>query len=834
MKTAIFVASFILGLTAATAAFALSSLGHVGRSALIGGPAPIENFRTSLPGRVPNSLAASSYTWHWAYPKPSGDLFNAVAFGNSVYVAVGEDSIIYSSPNAASWTQRQASFADGSNLSDVIYAGGRFVAVGETTLSGNNATNVAYTSTDGINWSSNTIGTILADGTIGIGFGNSTYVEMSNSAWTSSDGQSWTQHNIAGLDPATSTVIFNAPIFGAGTFVAHGLDYKSGVHSIYFSTDNGSSWSAANITIPSGGSLFQIANNGSTFVAIGMDNSGTCGSVCGLVYTSTNGQTWTRQANQANFGYDLTVGGTAFYNDTGSVARTSTNGTTWTTILGRTGDPIGGTGNHDLIWNGGTFVSTTDYTHPLEMMYGTTFGHWTQVTGQVSGFFDHWWDMLYDGSKFVAFGYQLGENHIMTSPDGANWTLVYSGTSTTIAGAVSSDLSKYVAVGYTVLVSTNGGSSWTTATTPPPSPTYFLYSVAYGAGKFVTVGVGGGIFTSTDGETWTQQTSGTTDNLQSIVWTGTRFVAGAACFSQTTDGNSFFTSPDGITWTPIALSHPAGDVDLFCTLRMLGSQVVATGGEFAYTGALPSGTVTNDTLPDAPVVASSADGLSWTPSTFTVAGGTGSAAVTDIAQVNGQYVAVQTNALFTSGDLVNWEFLSNNPYSENALIATGLVAANNVLIAYGEYGDIAYSDVPAGPTATNGSATTTAGTAVSGTLTGGGSGLTFTVTQAPGSGTAVITDATTGAFTYTPNAGFTGSDSFAFSVTSNTGTATATESVTVNAASSGGGSGGTGGGSSGSGSGGGGGDFSLLAVALLGLLVLSRPGAQTIPRSRRD
>ena len=91
------------------------------------------------------------------------------------------------------------------------------------------------------------------------------------------------------------------------------------------------------------------------------------------------------------------------------------------------------------------------------------------------------------------------------------------------------------------------------------------------------------------------------------------------------------------------------------------------------------------------------------------------------------------------------------------------------------------------PTASNGSVTTTAGTAVNGTLSASGTApLSFAIVANPGHGTVSITNASTGAFTYTPASGFSGSDSFTFDASNGGGTSNvATESVTVNAVSGG-------------------------------------------------
>ena len=86
------------------------------------------------------------------------------------------------------------------------------------------------------------------------------------------------------------------------------------------------------------------------------------------------------------------------------------------------------------------------------------------------------------------------------------------------------------------------------------------------------------------------------------------------------------------------------------------------------------------------------------------------------------------------------------------------------------------------PTASNGAVSTNENTAVSGTLSATGTApLSFVVVANPSHGTVSITNASTGAFTYTPTSGYTGSDSFTFDASNSVGTSNiATESVTVN------------------------------------------------------
>ena len=80
---------------------------------------------------------------------------------------------------------------------------------------------------------------------------------------------------------------------------------------------------------------------------------------------------------------------------------------------------------------------------------------------------------------------------------------------------------------------------------------------------------------------------------------------------------------------------------------------------------------------------------------------------------------------------------------------------------------------------------TTEGEPATGTLQGsdpGGNPLTFRISADGSKGTARITNAAAGAFTYTPDPGETGQDTFTFEVTNGFATAQATETVIISAA----------------------------------------------------
>jgi hypothetical protein len=87
------------------------------------------------------------------------------------------------------------------------------------------------------------------------------------------------------------------------------------------------------------------------------------------------------------------------------------------------------------------------------------------------------------------------------------------------------------------------------------------------------------------------------------------------------------------------------------------------------------------------------------------------------------------------------------------------------------------------PTATDGSLTVTGGQTTNGTLSGGdtdGDPLTFSIVSGPSQGTVTITNPATGDFSYTPNTGVAGADSFTFKVNDGlTDSNVATESLTI-------------------------------------------------------
>jgi len=139
-----------------------------------------------------------------------------------------------------------------------------------------------------------------------------------------------------------------------------------------------------------------------------------------------------------------------------------------------------------------------------------------------------------------------------------------------------------------------------------------LNGVTYGNGLFVAVGEGGTILTSRDGVTWTQRTSGTSNDLYSVTYGNGLFVAVGA-------KGTILTSPDGVSWT----ARASGTDEWLWGVAYGNSTFVAVGGGGA--------------------ILTSPDGVTWTQRT--------SLEKSDLLSVvygNGRFVAVGGGTILTS------------------------------------------------------------------------------------------------------------------------------------------------------------------------------------------
>lgn len=152
-------------------------------------------------------------------------------------------------------------------------------------------------------------------------------------------------------------------------------------------------------------------------------------------------------------------------------------------------------------------------------------------------------------SQFVAVGNTSGTTtHIMTSPNGKDWTARTSPNASFYAVCWSPELSLWVAVGNFIVATSPDGITWTSRTCPNRDWRGVAWSASLGL--FVACaenGTGNRIMTSPDGITWTARTSAADNNWRAIAWSPTLGLFAACAWSGS--GNRIMTSPDGINWT---------------------------------------------------------------------------------------------------------------------------------------------------------------------------------------------------------------------------------------------------------------------------------------------
>ena len=303
--------------------------------------------------------------------------------------------------------------------------------------------------------------------------------------------------------------------------------------------------------------------------------------------------------------------------------------------------------------------------------------------------------VTYANNLFVAVG-EAGT--VVTSPDGATWTLRPTPTTQPLNGVASGN-GVFVAVGglghpfSSVVLTSSDGQAWTPRSAPAAGP---LTGIAFGQGMFA-VSVGGlassqAILTSTDGVTWTAQTTGSTTGLNGntignglfvaagnngriltsrdgVTWirqnsgfAGTLgtvaygngvFVVARLEFNQA--GNGPITSPNGVVWT----KQDSGLTFEMQCLTFGGGQFLAVGGG---AGAF--------------WVASSADGISFNELQIGLAG----LSFYGATHGAGQFVVVGTNGrIFTSPDAATWTERSKGSNADLTAIASG----NETIVAVG-------------------------------------------------------------------------------------------------------------------------------------------------------
>ncbi|AZN39211.1 InlB B-repeat-containing protein [Paenibacillus albus] len=199
-----------------------------------------------------------------------------------------------------------------------------------------------------------------------------------------------------------------------------------------------------------------------------------------------------------------------------------------------------------LDMHGGNFYETSD-----------TGASWTTVD---AGIAHELRSLVYGPTGFVGVGYgqqiQYGQQSyhgkIMRSNDGVSWesiTALPHESGTQLFGITTNGTDQYVAVGALsdidfnqtpVILTSDDGTAWSAQASAVSSGA--MNAVTYGNGQYVAVGSGGVIQTSSNGMSWTQQSSGVTATLRGVTYGNGKFVAVGS-------SSKILTSSNGTTWS---------------------------------------------------------------------------------------------------------------------------------------------------------------------------------------------------------------------------------------------------------------------------------------------
>lgn len=454
----------------------------------------------------------------------SNDL-TGIAYGNNAFVAVGKFSTGFiTSPDGVTWTKYYIRGYSSVSFTKVTYSDNAFFAMGVVDCSGWCYTplpSVVYSSPDSIVWTevdSSLYPSLAGDG-YGVVYGNGVYLKMSgsgtgtNSVRVSSDAVTWTQVSLPSESSDFTRKIYfirnNFYVLGGYGYLTTSPDgvnwslvtskplqpirkitYGNGVwvavgNTLIYTSTDGISWTQQYSTNDNNYNLTGITYGNNTFVAVGPYKS---------VFTSPNGEEWTKTTLGAGFD-DIAFGNGMFVGVSGNNILTSPDGINWTARASYPPKHYWGTRFSRIIFGNGTFAAIgSDSEQYNDVVYTSPDGlSWTAhilstgVWGEVKGLND----ICYGNNTFLIVG-NIG--YVYSSGDGANWSVRQAGAPTP-----------------------GGGVSY-----------HDRYGVAYGDGSFVSVGewnLRGDILSSPDGITWTRRKSIASLSLKYVAYVNHSFIA---------------------------------------------------------------------------------------------------------------------------------------------------------------------------------------------------------------------------------------------------------------------------------------------------------------------
>ena len=238
-------------------------------------------------------------------------------------------------------------------------------------------------------------------------YANGIYIAQSGTGYyRSTDAITWTI--ISGISIGSTSALYNQRIvYGAGLYL---LSASTGI----WSSSNGTTWTQR---LSGTNTIYSIKYANNKFMA---------GSVNGLMYTSTDGITWTSLGTVASLGPGATITSIEYVSSIGTwfatyafspyLIKSTDNGATWTQITGNSGMRSLATNGSILIGNYPSTATSTFYT--------TTDG--VTLTARSLPLTGYSGKIIWDGTQFV-MGYTNNTSpytlYQYTSTDGINWSV---------------------------------------------------------------------------------------------------------------------------------------------------------------------------------------------------------------------------------------------------------------------------------------------------------------------------------------------------------------------------------------------------------------------------
>lgn len=189
---------------------------------------------------------------------------------------------------------------------------------------------------------------------------------------------------------------------------------------------------------------------------------------------------------------------------------TSSNGTSWTTRT-YTGDQV--SGFNSITWTGSEFYAVNgSLVSPLRQIIVTSSNGTSWASSSIGNNDDTLNSVTSNGINTIAagFGNWLGQLYPTVWLNGTRYQVTTTALETAYSVAYSGSL--YVVSGDNYTWYSTNGTSWTQSSGTTPR----MRSLWWDGTQFIGAGFSGAIATSTDGNTWTSKTSGTTSSLISI------------------------------------------------------------------------------------------------------------------------------------------------------------------------------------------------------------------------------------------------------------------------------------------------------------------------------